>query len=117
MKVCSRCKQDLPDENFRTRVDKRPVKECVFLNNTCKKCDAEIAHEYHQRKKNDPEYKNKNCKRAKECRIKEGKKYYEKLKVRRQSERYKTAMRNYRNKNKTKIQEQEKVTKDRYYKK
>lgn len=113
MKVCSRCQIEQDDPNFRKRKDKRDGR--VYLNNTCKKCDAELQRTYYNSVKENHDFKKKNRKRANDWRESLGDKYAEITKKRRQSKTYKKSMSNYRKKNKAKIYEQEKVTKNRYH--
>lgn len=141
-KVCTRCKSDKPKADFRVRLDKGKY---WMINPTCRKCDSEIAAEYYNRNKDKLEFKEKNRKRAKEyteknCdQIKERRrdsKYLAKhnewekaryvrkkdqikakSKEKRKHPEYKKKMREYRQKNKEKIFQQELATKRRYHEK
>lgn len=113
MKVCSRCHIEKDNSDFRLRKDKRDDR--IYLNNTCKKCDAELQRIYYNSVKDNQDFKNKNRKRVKDWANSLGDQYTEKTKKRRQSEIYKKSMRQYRKKNKAKIYEQEKITKNRYH--
>lgn len=143
MKACTRCHIEKEDSEFRKRTDKRDGR--VFLNSTCKKCDAALAKKYYDKKKNDPSFKERNILRVKRYtasnfdEIKRRRKlpeylkkhagwalkrYYKvkdfvaaKMKVKRQTPEYKAKMAEYRKKNKEKIYQQEVITKKRYHEK
>jgi hypothetical protein len=144
MKACSRCKTDKEDAEFRIRKETRKG-GFTYLNNECKECDKERAAIYYAKMKNDPDFKKKNCERArsytnrniekikirkqtKEFLAKHNKwnkdSYHRmkdvinaKMKVKRQTSEYKEMMKNYRAKNKEKIHKQEVITKRRYHEK
>lgn len=114
MKVCSRCELPLNDNCFRVRVEKRIGKECTYLNNTCKKCDAEIGRLRHRSIKDNPLYKEKNRVRAKNWRKDNIDYVTEKLKDKRQTEEYKEYVKAYYENNHDKIRQQAKKTNDKY---
>lgn len=144
MKTCSRCKIKKDESEFRMRKDKRKG-GLFYLNNTCRQCDKEIADAYYNKKKDDPEFKRKNIERAKAYKEKsvdkiklrkstiEFKKKYckwnndsyyrmkdviaAKMKIKRQTPEYKKRMKEYRKKNKEKIDKQEAITKKRHQEK
>lgn len=102
MKECSRCKQVLPDLNFRVRKERRG-REFTYLNNTCKKCDRDLAKIYHFKNKDNPFFKQKNRDRANRWRIE-----HIDYAIEYQRERIKTAawkeyMKEYNKKNQDKI--------------
>lgn len=66
MKTCTHCQVSLPEADFRTRIDKRKISTCKYLNNTCKKCDSTLSKADYARKKSDPDYIQKNRARVKE---------------------------------------------------
>lgn len=145
MKVCSHCNIKKEDSCFRQRVDKRGKKPVVYLNNQCIECDRARAKIYYDKKKNDPAFKAKNIIRVRKYaesnvdKIKQRKKKPEwlrkhadwnmnsykrmrdviaaKMRIKRKTEEYKKFMREYRERNKDKIKEQEVVTKRRYHEK
>lgn len=138
-KICTRCKKDKPQEQFRIKTEKSG---CVGINPTCRECDSEISHIYYHKYKDNPEFKKKNLERvhaysqknadeikARKQTIEFKKKhagwelnrYHKvkdiiaaKMKIKRQTKEYKKMMRDYRAKNNEKIFQQEMVTKKRY---
>lgn len=72
MKVCSRCKIDKINSDFRVRKDKRQSPVLVYLNNTCKSCDTSIQKKRYEIKKNDPKFMAQNSQRAKAYCIRTG---------------------------------------------
>lgn len=138
-KACTRCKEIKGKDCYRIRCGKRGY---IYFNPTCIGCDKDYSRENYQKRKNDPVFKEINRVRArkylqksadeiKERRKKpeyikkhaswENKRYHRikdkvaaKMKVKRQTPEYKEMMRSYREKNRSKIHKQEKVTKKRY---
>lgn len=116
MKVCSRCNIEKDDSEFRMRHDKRNGGS-FYLNNTCKKCDAEITRLSYREWRKTPEGKKINRERAKAYYKRERDKVKRKMKQKRQTPEYKAKNREYRNRNKEKIHGQEIITKKRYHEK
>lgn len=142
MKVCSRCHIEKDDSDFRTRTDKRPGRECIYLNNECKQCDKERASIYYEKCKDDPAFKKKNCDRVNKYRETNHEKikmrrstreyaekhakwnlgsYYRmkdiiahRMKTKRQTPEYKQMMREYRERAKEAISKKSKITKRRW---
>lgn len=58
MKLCSRCKIEQPEYNFRFRYEKRGKysKQFKYLNNTCRKCDVEIQNKNYFKNKDNSEF-------------------------------------------------------------
>lgn len=117
MKICSRCKANKEDSEFRIKHDKRVGKERSYLNNTCKKCDSEISTATYYSKKHDLEFMKKWAKKTRDYNSKNREIIRQKQKVKRQTPEYKEMMRKYRAKNKEKIHKQEVITKKRYHEK
>lgn len=145
MKVCTKCKCEKDDSEFRIRFTKYKDKKYYGLNATCKSCDLLMAKENYEKNKNIPEFKRKNAQRVRDYRNKE----IDKIKARRSTEEYrkqhnqwelnryhlkkdeinarqrekrktpeyKAYMKEYRAKNKERIYQQEVITKERYHEK
>lgn len=116
-KKCSRCQHIKSADCFRTRRDKRRGKECIYLNNTCKKCDCEITKERHQKLKDNPDYIELSRQRARQYHKVNADIIREKNQLKRQTKRYKENRKKYIQKNKEKISQQERITKRRYHEK
>ena len=101
VKTCTRCKKVLSCECFRVRLDKRDGR--IFLNNTCRTCDALIGRINYSRHKNNDEFKQKNRSRASSYQKNNSDKIKVKMKAKRQTPEYKEMIRGYRAKNKEKI--------------
>lgn len=141
-KVCTRCHVEKDCSQFGTTTSK--YKESVYkrLKSHCKKCNAETQRISYSKMKDNPEFKEKNVRRAHEYSKKNyeevkkrrktaeylkkhndwEKKRYEKYKdfinerqrIRRQTPEYKAYMKEYRKRRKNIIYEQEKITKRKY---
>lgn len=116
-KTCSRCNNVKAKTEFRVRWEKRQVPPFPYLNNTCKKCDAEIALENHYKNRRTPEGRKRNQESAKKAYKKRRDKAVEHMKKKRSTPEYKKMMRDYRQRNREKIQQQEIITKRRYHEK
>lgn len=142
-KVCNRCHVEKHQNEFRIRQDKRDG--FSYLNNECRECDKERAAVYYAKRKDDPNFKRKNAERSRQyiksnsdqIRQRRTTEQYKKkhavgnmnsyyrvkdrvaarMRVKRQTPEYKSMMKSYREKNKSKIHEQEKITKRRYHEK
>lgn len=119
MKLCTRCKIEKEDSEFRMRYDKRGKgsKALTYLNNTCKKCDSEISNKNYFAHKDDVVFKGNWQKKSREYYHKNKNLISEKMKAKRQTLEYKAMIRSYREKNKKKIYNQEVITKQRYQQK
>lgn len=141
MKVCRRCKIDKPDSEFRIRVEEN----CNYLNATCINCDSLLAKQYYDKHKNDETFKQKNRDRAKayceknidKIKMRRASSEYLKKhaawnlqsyyrgrdlinarqKVKRETDKYKKYVKEYRQRNKEKIHQQEIICKRRYHEK
>ena len=116
-KCCKRCKVVKSGTNFRIRTEARRGGHFKYLNNTCRECDNKITRERWNTIKDRPEEIAKNRKRSNEYREKNKEKVLEKNKIRRQSEYHKVNRRKYIERNKEKIYAQEVITKKRYHEK
>lgn len=142
---CSRCKKEKPKSDFRIRIDKREMPEREYYNSTCMVCDSEVSLERYNKLKDDEDFKKKNNERTKAYANKnpekirafrstqgykkkhnelEKKRYNSKReeinakqKLKRQTDKYKKMMREYRLKNKEKIYQQDILTKKKYHEK
>lgn len=114
-KFCNKCNEEKPNEAFRTRIDKRIKKRCVYLNNVCKECESKIQKKRHHSLKDIPEYRIKNAERVKKYYAENPELVREKNQLRRQTARYKENRNIYIEKNKSKIHEQEKICKKKYH--
>lgn len=112
-KICRNCNVEKCKTEFRIR---RKGKYS-YLNNNCKKCDAELRMIYYHKIKADSNYREKERARVKKYRIENRGKCLVNEKIRRQKDSYKTLMRDYRVKNKSKIFEMGKITKRKYHEK
>lgn len=145
MKTCNRCHIKKDDSEFRTRREARKGNPFDYLNNECKQCDKERATIYYNKKKDDPAFKEKNRRRARnytesnpdKVKMRRSTKEYAKkhaewalnryyrmkdivaakMKLKRQTPEYKAKMKAYRQKRKEIIHSQEVVTKRRYHEK
>jgi hypothetical protein len=108
MKICTRCKIELDDSKFRIRTSTTNGKKYLYLNPTCKICDNIISKEYYNSKKNDPEFKLKNCSRVKKYSKENKDKIIIRQKNKRQKPEYKEYVKLYYQKNRDKILEQHK---------
>jgi hypothetical protein len=119
-KICGRCKIDKPKSEYRIRVEKRDKKGMGgfrYLNNTCIQCDKEIAAENYVKQRQSPEFIKKHNQWAKQRYWRNRDKLVEKAKEYRDKPSAKENMKKYRQKNKDKIAEQERITKERYLRK
>lgn len=116
-KNCSRCKGDLPIEQFRKRFDKRS--NSTYYNSTCRTCDNAISMENHEKRKNDPVYIEKQNKRSAKYRLLNAEliKQQNKETHTYKNPRFKKWRQKYIKKNNKKIQQQEVITKKRYHEK
>lgn len=117
MKVCSKCKCEKDDSEFRVRFSIRKTKKYFYLNPTCKKCDSKIALDNYKKKINNPKYKLKILEQSRiryhkhrEVRIENARKY-------RITTSAKKNRKQYIEKNKDKIYQQEVLCKRRYHEK
>lgn len=63
MKACKSCQLNLNESVFRKKLDKRDGK--YYLSSNCIKCESELARIYHNKRKDDPIFKEKNRQRTK----------------------------------------------------
>lgn len=114
-KICAHCKKEKPAKDYRVRYDKRSEPIIQYLNNTCRECDAEISRINQQKVRSTPEGRRRHCDWARTSYKRRRDKVIVQMKERRQTPEYKEMMRQYRQRNKTKIYDQEVVTKKRYH--
>lgn len=119
MKICSRCKKEKKDDQFRWRYDKRGKgsKELKYLNNTCRKCDTEISNRHYYKNKEDKNFISNWTKKSIDYYAVHSDEVKAKMKLKRQTPEYKKMMRLYRERRKEIIYRQEVITKRRYHEK
>lgn len=117
MKQCSKCHIEKEDSCFRQRKENRRNCTSVYLNNTCRECDAELARLYYSKVKNDDKFKVKNRGRANEYRQNNYERVAEKGRIRRMSEAYKKMRRDYEQQNKDRIHKKSVPVKKRFHEK
>lgn len=117
MKICSRCHIEKEDYEFRVREDKRYTPVLIYLNNTCKICDAELQRDRVRKQRSTPDGKKRHNKWAKEFHKRHREEILKKMCERRKTPEYKAYMKEYRKKRKDIIYEQEVITKKRYHEK
>lgn len=88
-----------------------------YLNNTCKKCDAEISNTHYFKNKDNPEFLENWKKKSRSYYAEHAEEIKAKRKLIRQTPEYKKMMKEYRERNKARIYEQEVITKRRYHEK
>lgn len=116
-KACTRCKKTKPQSDFRTRIEKRAEPHWEYLNPTCRLCDKELSRERVQIQRSTPEGREKHNKWALEFHARHREKCLAEMKKRRDTPEYKAHMKEYRDKRKDIIYQQEVVTKKRYARK
>lgn len=113
-KLCSCCYKTRKAKFFRERLDKRS--NLMYLNNTCRSCDALKSKEYYVSKKNDPKFKIKNINRVREYYEKNRDVIISKRKINHQSLKYKKYRAKYVLKNKDKISADHKIIAYKWHK-
>lgn len=105
MKVCTHCKVNKSDSDFRKRREyrRRGGGPLVYMNNTCRNCDSELANKYYFAHKDEPGFLDKWTKKSRDYYQKHRDEIKEKMKVKRQTPEYKAMMKAYREKHKEKI--------------
>jgi hypothetical protein len=103
-KYCKKCDKTKPVSEFRVRVDKRIGKQCTYPNNQCKECDNKEAKTRYEKLKDNPEFKEKNRKRAINYHYKEHEKVLAAQKEGRERAENKERRRKYEKENRQKIQ-------------
>lgn len=114
-KVCSRCQELKGPESFRIREDKRIGRECKYLNNTCRQCDAAYSKARWDKIKYLEEEKLKNRARARRYAKDNWDVVREKDQARRQTPQARAVRAKYREANLEKIQAHEAAAKWRYH--
>lgn len=109
VKCCNRCGNNKPIKDFRERRSIYNGRITVYLNNNCRICDKELALEYHNRKKNDPEYRQKAKDRAKKHWQDNRDKNILIYRERNATPEQKQYMKEYRKRNADKIREQQRL--------
>lgn len=119
MKVCSRCKIEKEDDQFRWRYEKRGKgsRALKYLNNTCRQCDSEIQNKNYFKNKDNPDFRKKWVEKSNEYYHAHKEQIKVKMMAKRQTPEYKKMMRDYRKRRKGIIHSQEVVTKRRYHEK
>lgn len=94
-KKCSNCTRNKPESDFRVRREATKKGFCIYLNNTCRKCDSLLSREYYLSHKNNIAFQRKTKQRSKQY-IKNNRDVLnKKLKSKRESERGKLYRKNY----------------------
>lgn len=113
-KVCSKCNEKKNKNDFRVRADKRSDPPFIYLNNTCKKCDAELHLERFRKERNTPEGKARHNRWAREFHHRHREKCLAAAKERRNRPGYKEMISEYRNRNRDKLNKKSVITKRRW---
>lgn len=106
MKVCSLCKINKEDSEFRLRREtrgKRGGGKLVYLNNTCKKCDSEISNNHYFKNKDNPEWLEKWRGKSSQYHKLHREDILKKMKERNATPEFKEYMKEWRKKNKDKV--------------
>jgi len=114
MKTCSNCKDDKEYAEFRIRTERRRAGTYIYLNNTCRTCDAELAKKYYSKKRGDEKFKQNNRERVSKYRIDNYDAVYKREQERRKGNNYKVWLKQWRQKNKNKIREDNKKRNKKY---
>lgn len=114
-KLCSRCKAVKLTGEFSIKLDKRDG--VSRFNSVCKMCAAALRREYYKKIKHNEDFIIKNRDRVKRYRLENIDVVREKDQARRQTESAKENRKKYIERNRAKIQAQEKIVKRRYHEK
>lgn len=112
---CPHCDEDKPNDAFRTRTDRRCNPWLVYLSNVCKECEAKEQRERNKRNRDNPEYRRKHNEWAKQAYHRNKEQRVLKAREYRSNPSSKEKRKEYIEKNRDKIFEQEKVCKRKYH--
>lgn len=119
LKVCSNCKVEKSESDFRVRKDKRikNPKKRIYLNNVCLTCEAIQQRERNKKQRLTKEGRERHNRWAREFHQRHREKCIAYLRDRRKAPEFKVYMKAYRERNKERIRQQEIITKQRYQEK